>query len=95
MSGRFPTDMLGELFYPDYNEYLKEVDGYPIEMSSLSPIFDYEMSGVVDQAQDLWAHCLKCKLDGHKQQYVFPSIVTPKDYRGSIDPISLLVIGEA
>ena len=52
MAGTFPTDMLGELFYPDYNDYLKEVDGYPIEMSSLSPIFEFEMSGAVDQAQD-------------------------------------------
>lgn len=92
---QFPTDMLGEVFYPDYNDYLVEVEGHPVEMYSLSRIFEYEMCGVVDQAQDLWTHCLKCKLDGHKQQYVFPSIVMPKNYLGPIDPISLLVIGEA
>lgn len=93
--GTFPTDMLGELYYPDYNNYLQEVDGFPVEMSSLAPIFEYELNQSSDGAGSLWAHCQKCKLDGHKQQYVFPSIVTPKDYRGSIDPISLLVIGEA
>ena len=94
MAGRFPTDMLGELFYPEYNDYLTEVDGYPVEMSSLSPIFEYELNGPKENGVDLWAHCQKCKLDGHKQQYVFPSIVTPKDYRGSIEPVTLLLLGE-
>ena len=93
MAGRFPTDMLGELFYPDYNNYLQEVDGFPVEMSSLAPIFDYELIESPN-GPDLWAHCQKCKLDGHKQQYVFPSIVTPKGYTGSIEPVTLLLLGE-
>lgn len=89
----FPIEALEESmpFYPGYNDYLEnDADGIPIEMYSLRRIFEYEQ--MTDKA--LWAHCDKCKVEGHVKQYVFPSIVIPKDSK-KLDKAKIVIIGEA
>lgn len=88
----FPNEALGDPFEPEYNDYLVEADGCKIVMYSLSDLFNYELR----TEPALWSHCDKCKLDGHKKQYVFPSIVRPVSRNADeVKPVSLIVIGEA
>lgn len=93
MVDAFPMEALEETmpFYPDYNGYLeKEADGTCIEMYSLRRIFEYEQ--MTDK--ELWVQCDKCKVEGHVKQYVFPSIVIPKD-SNRLGKAQLIIIGEA
>ena len=93
MVDTFPMEALEETmpFYPNYNGYLeKEADGTCIEMYSLRRIFEYEQ--MTDK--ELWVQCDKCKVDGHVKQYVFPSLVIPKD-SNRLGKAQLIIIGEA
>ena len=88
----FPNEALGDPFEPEYNDYLVEADGCKIVMYSLSDLFSHELR----TEPALWSHCDKCKLDGHRKQYVFPSIVRPVSRNADeVKPVSLIVIGEA
>lgn len=89
----FPLEAIEEStpFYPEYNSYLeKEADGIPVEMYSLRRVFEYEQ----ETDKELWVQCDKCKVEGHVKQYVFPSIVIPKD-SNRLGKAQLIIIGEA
>lgn len=88
----FPMEVLNGPFEPAYNQYLRDVDGCPIVMYEMSAAFKSD----TETGPSRWEHCNKCKLVGHKQQYVFPSIVRPlSKVDAPVEPVSIVVIGEA